>query len=132
MLSLFPQLLFLAPLSATILRIAVGITFLTIAYVHWKRREEISQTRFPIIGSGALWIYIALTAETLLGAMLIVGYATQLAALLGFLMTVKHAVFAKKYPRAIPLCRGEYLLLAAICLSLLFTGAGAFAYDWPL
>lgn len=132
MLSLFPQILFLEPLGITLLRVTVAIAFLSIAYIQFTRREEISHDGLPVVGSGTVWVNISAAVIGLVGTALLLGYATQLAALLGLLISIKHAILAKRYPHAVPLCRGEYILIAAICLFLTVSGAGAFAFDLPL
>ena len=133
MLSLFPQVLFLSPLVGTLLRLTVGITILYIAYVHWQRKEELGETGFPIIGrAGSAYIAVGAVIEAALALSLIAGYATQLVALLALALSLKHFIFAKKYPRATPLCRLDYFYLAVMSLCLFLMGAGAFAMDWPL
>lgn len=132
MLSFFPQILFLAPLGTTLLRVTVAIAFLSIAYIQFTRREEISHGGLPVVGPGIVWVNISTAVIGLVGVALLLGYATQLAALLALGVSIKHAIFAKRYPRAIPYCRGEYILLAVMCTVLVVSGAGAFAFDLPL
>lgn len=132
MLSVFPQILFLAPLSATLLRVAAAFTF---AYVVWKQaehREDLARIRFPIVGSGMWIVWLSIIIEGSIALALFVGIYTQVAALLGAIAAAKY-VFWKKYaPTAVPLTRGTSLLLLVVTLSLLVTGAGAFAFDLPL
>ena len=133
MLSVFPQLLFLSPLVGTLLRLAVGLTFLSIAYIQWKRREEIGGMRFPLIGMpGSGFIVLLALIQAVIGVALIIGYATQVFALVALVSSVKQFIFAKRYSRAIPLCRVDYFYLAIMCICLLLMGAGAFAFDLPL
>lgn len=115
------------------LRILVSLSFLSIAYLQISRRKEISQTGFPLLGKpDATLVIIAALIVAATGAALLLGWHTQLAALLGMVIALTHAVFAKKYPRAIPLCRGEYVYLIVILFTFLITGAGALAMDLPL
>lgn len=132
MLNPFPELLVFGFFAPTLLRIAAAIAFGSIAYLQYKRREEIAATRFPIIGHGGVWMWVSITVEVLITISLLLGYYTQWAALVGLIVAIKHAIFAKRYPRAVPLCRGEYYFLIFICLSLLLSGAGALAFDLPL
>lgn len=133
MLAFFPELLFLAPFAITLLRLTVAVSVLYIAYVHWQRREEIGAMRFPIVGSvGAWFIAFGSLIEAIIGAALFIGYATQFAAILAFVMAFKHVIYAKKYPRAIPLCRADYVYLMVMSFALLLLGAGALAFDLPL
>ena len=64
--------------------------------------------------------------------MLAAGYYTQIAALLGAIGAFKAFLFTKRYPEIIPFSRSTYILLIAILLSLLLTGAGAIAFDLRL
>ena len=132
MLSLFPQILFLAPLSATILRIAAALVF---AYVAWRQiaqRETIAQTRSPVVGSGMWIVWFSTLSEGVVALGLFLGLFTQLCALVGFIIALKYIVWGRRYPAEFPLTRTASLLLAAVTLSLVFTGAGAFAFDLPL
>ncbi|OGG48805.1 hypothetical protein A2704_06605 [Candidatus Kaiserbacteria bacterium RIFCSPHIGHO2_01_FULL_54_36b] len=132
MLSLFPQLLFLAPLSADLLRIAAGIVFLLLAWTHWQKREELSHIDFFVVGKGA-WIPIfASVFELIIGVGLILGVYAQAIALLGALAALKSFVWKRRYSGLFPLSRIESALLFVICLSLVMTGAGIFALDMPL
>ena len=132
MLSVFPQILFLAPLSATLLRLAVALTFAYIAWMQLKRGDELARIRFPIVGGGMWIVWFSVVTEGAIALALLLGIFSQAAALLGLVAALKY-VFWKKYaPAAVPITRGVGLLLAVICLSLIFTGAGAFAFDLPL
>jgi len=132
MLSLFPQILFLEPLSATLLRIAAGVLFLWIAWVHLQKREELGQVDFMIIGRGAWIPTVAALMEFAIGGGLLFGIYTQAFALLGAIGALKFFVWKRQYGVMIPLSRTASALLLVICLSLVMTGAGLFAFDLPL
>lgn len=123
MLNIFPGLLipFLAP---TLLRLAVALAFGGSAWAHFSRKGELK-------GMG-VWLWAIMAAELLVAISLALGAYTQVAALAALALCVAYAVYAKKYLRAVPYCRGEYILLAVISLSLVLSGAGAFAQDLPL
>ena len=132
MLSLFPQILFLTPFSATLLRVTAGVVFLLIAWDHIGRREELSRIDFFIIGRG-IWIpVLSAIIEFAIAAALIAGIYTQLAALFGALAALKFFVWKSRYSALIPLSRTASALLFVICVSVVFTGAGIFAFDLPL
>lgn len=132
MLTLFPQILFLAPFSATLLRIAAGIVFISVAWMHYDRREELAKEKFILIGHG-MWIpLLAALVEVATAVMLIAGAYTQAAAIVGALLALKQFIWKKRYPHFFPLSRSTSALLFVICLSLIFTGAGIFAFDLPL
>jgi len=132
MLSLFPQLLFLAPTGTSLLRIAAGLTYLFLAYWHGKKIRELSDVKFIVVGKGTWIIYVAILFEGITGALLFTGYLTQAAAIAGALMALKSLIWSKRYPQFFPLNRAASALLLAICLSLIVSGAGSFAFDLPL
>ena len=132
MLSLFPQILFLEPVGITLLRVTAGMVFLYLAYWHSGRVRELSDVRFIIIGKGAWIVYGAILFEGAVGPGLFIGYPTQLAALLGAMMALKSVIWRSRYPQFFPLERAASFMLLAICLSLIVTGAGSYAFDLPL
>ncbi len=114
------------------LRLLVGLSLLYVAYTQINRRKEISETGFPFIGRPDQTLVIIVGLIVGIDALaLILGYGTQVAAMVGILISLKHAVFAKKYPRAIPLCRLEYVYLIVILCTLVITGAGLLGMDAP-
>lgn len=133
MLNPFPDLLVFSFFAPTLLRMVAALSFLAIAYVQIQRRNEIGRMHFPLIGAPGAWLASVLgVVAGVIGLMLFFGYYTQYAALAGIVLGMKHIIFAKKYARAIPLCRVDYIYLIVICASLLLLGAGAFAQDLPL
>lgn len=131
MLSVFPGLLlpFLAPV---LLRTGVAIAFLVVAYTQWSRRNEITQIEFPVIGKNSWWVWLSVIAHIVVALLLVLGSYTQVAALLGALMSLKHAFLSRRYPTVFPLGRAAGFLILLISLSLILSGAGAFAQDLPL
>ena len=132
MLNVFPSLLTYSFFAPMLLRALVALSIAYIVWVQYKRREEISHMRAPLIGvvGGLLWLGLA--AELAVAAALFVGYYTQIAALFGLALSLKHYIFAKKYPSVIPFSRATYVFIFIICFTLLLTGAGALAFDLPL
>ncbi len=131
MLNPFP-LFYLSEFTPTMLRLLVGLSLLYVAYTQINRRKEISETGFPFIGRPDQTLVIIVGLIVGIDALaLILGYGTQVAAMVGILISLKHAVFAKKYPRAIPLCRLEYVYLIVILCTLVITGAGLLGMDAP-
>lgn len=132
MLNPFPSLLIFSFFAPTLLRIAIALVLLSVAYAHYKRRTEIATTKFPL-GISGMWIaWVMIIATALTAVALCIGYGVQWAALVGVAISLKGAVWAKRYPRVFPLCRLEYVLILIVCFSLLLTGAGALAFDLPL
>jgi uncharacterized membrane protein YphA (DoxX/SURF4 family) len=132
MLNPFPDLLVFGFFAPTLIRIFVALVFLASAYMLYVRRDELSTTPFAVIGRGAWIIWVALFINLAVGAMLFAGYYTQIAALVGALLSIKGLVWGKRYGRFFVLCRIDYLFVLVMCLSLLLTGAGALAFDLPL
>ena len=132
MLSLFPQILFLAPMGTTLLRVAAGVTLLAAAWMHYDQRKELGTEKFIVIGSGTWIPLLASFVELVVGAALVLGTYTQVAAIVGALLSLKQFVWSRAYPNFFPLSRTASALLFVICLSLIVSGAGALAFDLPL
>lgn len=131
MLSVFPEILFLSPFAATLLRIAVSVVFLYAAVLQIRRIEILREISVPIVGKGTWIVRASVLFDTVVGVLLLIGLYTQVAALLGAIAIVKSLVFAPSYLAQIPVSRSTAILTTVILLSLLFTGAGAFAFDLP-
>lgn len=115
MLSVFPELLFLAPFSAFVIRVAVACLFALAAYTH----ARVSPTMLS---------YVFAALETIAALSLAIGYYAQIGALIGICiagvwLTIKSARLYS--PSTI-------FLMLVMCLSLLVTGPGALAFDLPL
>ncbi len=122
MLSIFPSLLTYEGLAPFIIRIVLGITLAYFGYEKIKHRGESSGSNSLIYG----------VIEVVIAVFLIVGLFTQLAALLNVLILVIKIGFKIKEKAFLSDGINYYVLLLAMALSLVFTGAGWFAFDWPL
>lgn len=139
LLSTFPSLLaygfgsyFFAP---AIIRITVASVFVYLALTHFKTKKAVAhELTIPHIShETAVWgAGILLLAELALGFALFLGAWTQIASILAALACIKAIILKKKFPAVYPLATLSYLLLAVMCLMLLISGAGAFAFDLPL
>jgi len=129
MLNPFPQLFTFADFGPTVLRLAAALVFVYLAYAHYKNRASISRTHFPVIGAQSFVWVVGAVIELLVAAALFFGYWTQWASLVGALIGLKYAFWAGKYESYFVLSRTAMLLIFAICLSLLLTGAGQYAWD---
>lgn len=132
MLNPFPDLLSLGFFAPTLLRLMLGLVFVAGAYVQWQRKDELAQLRFPLIGGGLWVVWLSIAAHLVVGLMFFFGYYTQIAALGGIVAGLKGLVWSTRYPRFFSFCRLEYGFILVISLSLLFSGAGAIAFDIPL
>ena len=131
MLNPFPTLLYLTFFAPTLLRVAAALVFFYVAYTQYRHHDEISRLPFPVIG-GAQFIWLAAIFHIAVGSMLLFGYYTQIASLLAIVGLIKGLWLNRRYPSVVILPNSTILLLLVICLSLLITGAGAFAFDIPL
>ena len=115
MLSVFPELLFLAPFSATLIRIAVAAVF---AYDAYKNVQK-----------DAVWKVLA-ALEGVVALLLFIGLYTQPTALAGFIVLTMLWYFELAGAKTISGI--TWALMAAMCFALVLTGAGALAFDLPL
>lgn len=118
MLSMFPTFLNHALLAPFIIRIALGVTFLVFGYKNIKKKEMV-----PLI-FGIL--------ETILGLSILTGLMTQLSAILVSLILILFLLKKIKDRALFTDGVNYYALLLAMSLSLIVTGAGAWAFDLPL
>lgn len=114
MLALFPQILFLAPFAATLIRLSMVVILAYAAWQHMSRRDT-----FLIV-----WSILEVAAA----AALFIGLWVQAVALLAFLASVV-SLFVPKM-RVFP--KSTVYLACVMLLSLVVTGAGAVAFDLPL
>lgn len=123
MLNPFPSLLIFGFFAPTILRVAVALLSFYVAYVTW--RAEAGKATSPVG-------WASIVANIVIGGMLLVGYYTQWAALIALLMRLASFVLPRTYQHFVVLPTSTRLLAIALLISLLFTGAGALAFDLPL
>ncbi|MDE2188289.1 MAG: hypothetical protein KGJ35_00970 [Patescibacteria group bacterium] len=123
-LSLFPYLMSFQPLSPLIIRLTLGITLAYFGY-----HKAIKQSAHMSSGSNSVlygWV------EMIIAVFLIIGLWTQLAAALNALILVIKLGFKIKEKKFLTDGVNYYLLLLVMALSLILTGAGAFAIDYQL
>ena len=144
MLNTFPDLLILGFFAPFILRVSVGLVFLLFGYNKlFKNRTKIIvalqenpasllflKQHIVILSIFVVWIFGIV--EILVGIFFIVGYLTQIASLVSIVIILKTLYFRKHCPLFAPHSPLAYILLIAISLSLLISGAGALAFDLPL
>lgn len=134
MLSIFPTLLVFGLFAPFLLRVALGLVFIRFG-LHKLGRGRADKIaffeslgwkpgKFFAIGFGAI--------ELVVGLLLVVGLYTQLAALVAAIIALGALILKRKATHGIESSRGFLLLLLIIALSLLVSGAGAFAFDLPL
>ena len=117
MLNPFPELLYLSLLAPFLLRIVLGITFIYFGYERLAKKKEEKPLAIVKMAVGILFVLGLFTQVVSLVALCILGFR--------LVQKIRHKAF---------LTAGVnyYLILFVIALSLLFTGAGAWAMDLPL
>ncbi len=128
----FPDLLMYGFFAPTLLRFAAATIFAYLAYRHFEHRGKASRIVFPIVGRGVWIVWFAILAELAVAAALFAGFYTQIAALVGAIIALKHIVWRGKYPGFFWITRSAAFVLLTVCLSLILSGAGALAFDLPL
>jgi uncharacterized membrane protein YphA (DoxX/SURF4 family) len=114
MLSIFPPLLSYSGFAPLLLRLLLGTILVLWAYNHFKSQDK---------------IYIL---EGVLGTLLILGLATQLAALASTILLGVRIYFKIKRKEFLTDGVNYYLILFVISLGLIVSGAGYLSFDLPL
>ncbi len=122
MLSIFPFLLTYKQLGPFLIRIVLGLTF---AYFGYK----MAKTEGKKYGIN---LYIYGTIQIILAIMLMVGLYTQLVAFILSIYLIIMLAYKIKNKTFLSNGINYYILLLAMSLSLLVTGAGFLAFDLPL
>jgi putative oxidoreductase len=134
MLNTFPELLTFSLFAPLILRVVLGLVFLNLGYQKFGRERNSWVNFFSVtpFKPANFWVNIFAAIQIVGGLMLIVGYYTQIAALVFAVITLAELYVENREPALLNRNLVFYLLLFAISLSLLFTGAGFLAFDLPL
>ena len=132
MLNPFP-IQFLALLAYFILRVGVGAMLIYFGATHARNSRALSKKlTLPLFPYGMVSAIVFSGTEIILGIMFILGFYTQIAALLTMGMSLKLLFLHKRFSSPLLESRSFYLLLFFVSLSLFITGAGAFAFDLPI
>ena len=134
MLNPFPDLLTYAMLGPFILRVVIGLIFIDLGFLKFRSEKRAWLSSFETLGLRPADLFLSLYAlvQVIGGLMLLAGLWTQVAAL-GFVIFTGIELYVEWAAKEI-LKRDMvfYILIFAISLSLLLTGAGAYAIDIPL
>jgi len=134
MLNPFPELLAYSLMGPFILRVVLGVIFLDLGILKFRSEKMrwIASFQAMHLSPADILVSIYATLEVVGALMLGFGLYTQIAALAFIIFTALE--FYIEYKDASILKRNIvfYLLVLAISVSLLLTGAGAFAFDIPL
>ncbi len=134
MLNPFPDLLTYALAAPFILRLVLGYCFLNFGYGKLISERAQKIRLFEKIGlrPGTLYNTIIGTLEIVAGLTFVVGFYTQIAALISILILLGVILIKRKNPDVVKGTISFFIVLLAIALSLLFSGAGFWAFDLPL
>ena len=126
MLSIFPQLLFLGEFAPLILRLVLGAIFIAHGYEkYFKKFDETVDYPARFIVIAVSWLSLAS------GALLIVGFLTQLAAIMTAVMSLG-LLWKVGFKKGL-IGGWEFdLALLAMSLALIVLGPGFFSIDLPL
>ena len=131
MLNPFPDLLVYSLLAPFILRLVAGLIFINLGVLTFKNEKErwFSSLTILRIPNPKLAVKILGAIEIASGVMLVLGFYTQIAALILALLTFAEAYVEYKDPTVLKRNFVFYIMLLSIVLSLLLSGAGALAQD---
>lgn len=134
MLNLFPDLLTFGLVGPFILRVALGLLYINLGYICLTTEKERWQKMFEVLRVRPVerWTKVLGGIEIVGGILLVLGLATQAAALLFALLSLAELQIEYREPILLKRNIIFYLLVFVIALSLVFTGAGFFAIDLPL
>lgn len=134
MLNPFPEFLNYSLLAPLILRVAVGLIFLDLGVLKFRSEKSRWMATFDTLGLRPSDFFVPVYGglQVIGGLMFIFGLYTQIAALFFVLSTGAELYIEWKARDILKRDIVFYLLLFVVSLSLLLTGAGAWAFDLPL
>ncbi len=134
MLNVFPELLTFGMLAPLILRVTIGFVILNLGYLKLTKERVRWEASFESLNLKPKELIVKILAfiEIAGGLALIAGFYTQVAALVFVTITFFELYIEQKEEALLVRDITFYLLMFAIALSLLFSGAGFFAFDLPL
>ncbi len=132
--NVFPELLMRAGMAPFLLRLFIGIVFIHFGLSKISKERLAKIEFFEKMGwkPGVVYVWTFGILEMGTGALLVTGLYTQVAALIVTLILALMLIIKKKHPESLQSELKFYLALFIISLSLLLTGAGAYAIDLPL
>ena len=132
--NLFPDLFSYSLIAPFILRVVVGFIFLNLGYLKFSKEKKGWINSLHILGVRPAEFFTILLGliEVIGGLLLLAGAYTQLSALVLGVICISELLVEYKEESILKRDFVFYLLLTAICASLILTGAGLFAIDIPL
>ena len=133
-LNTFPNLLTFGMLAPFILRVVLGFILINLGSLKLGKEQSAWQELFEVINVHPAIFFVKTIAyiEMVGGLMLIVGAYTQLVSIIFTTLFFCEAILEYREPTLERRNLTFYILMFTISLSLIFLGAGAFAFDLPL
>ena len=134
MLNPFPELLTFSLLGPFILRLVIGVIFIDLGVLKLRGEKSRWLASFNTLGLRPADLFLTLYAfvQIIAGLFILVGLWTQIAAIVLVIFTAIEFYIEWSAKEILKRSIVFYILLLAILLSLLLTGAGAYAFDLPL
>lgn len=134
MLNPFPDLLMYSLLGPLVLRALLGLIFIDLGILKFRGEKKKWFASFETLGLHPVTIFVPLYALLQItgGVLLIIGLWTQVAALAFVIFTGIELYIEWQAQKILKRDVVFYLLIFIVSLSLLLTGAGAYAIDIPL
>lgn len=134
MLNTFGDLLTYGLVAPFILRVIIGLIFIGFGYVKAYGIKKDTVIEIPGYKKDNLKIIFGIIAliETIAGIFLVIGLYTQISAIIVALLSLGAMVLKYNHRSAIKNSFLFYILAFAIAVSLVFSGAGFWAFDLPL
>jgi uncharacterized membrane protein YphA (DoxX/SURF4 family) len=135
MLNTFPELLNYAILAPTMIRFLLSFVLITTGVTMIKPSTRalfsayFASKEYPL-ASFLPWKFA--TVQILLGIFLFFGFFTQISSLIAIYIFFSLFYIENRAEKILPHTSNFYLVMIIISMTLLFTGAGAFAVDLPL
>lgn len=132
--NIFPELFSYSLIAPVILRVVLGLIFLNLGALKLGKEKNGWKISFTALGIHPAGFFTGLLGivEIVGGLLLIVGAYTQITALVLGVIALCELLIEYKEDSILKRDMVFYLLLTAICASLLLTGAGLFAVDIPM
>ncbi|KND48514.1 MAG: hypothetical protein AB200_02185 [Parcubacteria bacterium C7867-005] len=134
MLNTFPDLLTYSLLGPFLIRVVVGIIFVDLGILKFRGEKQNWKNSFEALHLNPAEKMVSMVGvvNIVCGALLIIGLWTQVAALILGVLTLMEVAVEWREAHILKRDLVFYFLMLSILISLMMTGAGAFAVDIPL
>ncbi len=132
--NIFPELFSYSYLAPLILRVVLGLVFLNLGVLKLSKEKAGWRSSLNALGvrPASFFVWFLGLVEIIGGLLLIAGAYTQVAALVLVVIAISELLIEYEEESILKRDFVFYLLLAGICISLLLTGAGLHAIDFPI